>query len=134
MVGLIWFVQLVHYPLFERIDERSFPRYSHAHQRQTTWVVGPPMLAEVATALFFIAQPRLDLPTWMPWLGLGLLVFIWLMTAGFSVPAHGRLSEKKDAEVIRRLVWTNWPRTVAWTARGALACWMLVLVARSSAP
>ena len=44
MVGIIWFVQVVHYPLFARVGSRGFILYSKAHSRLTTYVVGLPML------------------------------------------------------------------------------------------
>lgn len=132
MVGLIWFVQISHYPLFAQVGPEGFVEYARAHQRRTTWVVGPPMLAEVATALYFVISDRPPLPGWVPWLGLALLVGIWLATALLSVPCHGRLVERRDASVIHRLVQTNWIRTVLWSARGALALWMLVSIARAS--
>jgi hypothetical protein len=46
MAGVIWFVQVVHYPLFSRIGSEKFSLYSKAHSRLTTCVVGPPMLVE----------------------------------------------------------------------------------------
>jgi hypothetical protein len=46
MVGVIWFVQMVHYPLFSRIGPEKFSLYSEARSRLTTHVVGPPMLVE----------------------------------------------------------------------------------------
>ena len=45
MVGVIWFVQVVHYPLFSRVGGEGFALYSKAHSRLTTYV-GPPMLVE----------------------------------------------------------------------------------------
>lgn len=51
MTGLIWFVQVVHYPLFGSAGRDIFAGYERAHQRRTGWVVGPPMLVELATAL-----------------------------------------------------------------------------------
>jgi hypothetical protein len=54
MVGVIWFVQVVHYPLFSRVGPEKFSLYSEAHSRLTTYVVGPPMLAEASTALLLV--------------------------------------------------------------------------------
>ena len=51
MTGLIWFVQIVHYPLFSRVGNAEFPAYEQRHTVLTTWVVGPPMLVEGITAL-----------------------------------------------------------------------------------
>ncbi len=36
------------------------------------------------------------------------------------------MARQPDAKVGRELVITNWPRTIAWTARGVLVAVMLV--------
>jgi hypothetical protein len=42
------------------------------------------------------------------------------------MPLHGRLGrEGPAAAAVGALVRTNWLRTAAWTARAALAAWML---------
>ena len=50
MCGLIWFVQMVHYPLFAHTDTTHSPDYPDENQRRTAPVVIPPMLVEAATA------------------------------------------------------------------------------------
>ncbi len=50
---------------------------------------------------------------------LGLLT-IWLCTAALSVRLHEKLNGGFDEKLIRRLVASNWPRTLLWTGRGAL--------------
>ncbi|HEX2205610.1 MAG TPA: hypothetical protein VHG91_20025 [Longimicrobium sp.] len=50
---------------------------------------------------------------------------VWLSTALLQVPMHGRLERGFDAAAHRRLVATNWVRTVAWTARGVLLLWSM---------
>jgi hypothetical protein len=44
MLGVIWFVQVVHYPLFAKVGQEGFTLYSKAHSHLTGYVVGPPML------------------------------------------------------------------------------------------
>ena len=51
MVGVIWFVQLVHYPLFGRVGAAEFPEWQAANLPRTSWVVGPAMGIEAASAL-----------------------------------------------------------------------------------
>ncbi len=58
MAGVIWFVQVVHYPLFSRIGSEKFSLYSNAHSRLTTCVVGPPMLVECKKHYTNFALPR----------------------------------------------------------------------------
>ena len=128
MVGLIWFVQVVHYPLFDLASERRFAGFAAEHQRRTSLVVVPLMFAEAGTALALLVAPPLGLGRGPLWLGLLLLVVIWLSTALLQVPLHRRLSNGRDGTAIRRLVASNWLRTTAWTARGALA---LAIVAQA---
>jgi hypothetical protein len=120
MVGVIWCVQLVVYPQFARVGSADFAAYHRAHTRRISLVVGPLMLGEVAGALCWGLDPGGIVSRSESLVGLLLLGVIWGATALFSVPRHGRLEHGFDAGVLRALVATNWLRTLAWTARGAL--------------
>ena len=90
MVGLIWFVQVVHYPLFNRISGDASIQYAAEHQRRTAWVVGLPMLVEGITTLWLFFDPingRL-----LPLLGGLALLKIHLSTVFLQVPLHKKLS------------------------------------------
>lgn len=125
MVGLIWFVQIVHYPLFAVVGEDRFVAYTEAHSRLTSWVVGPPMLLEAATtaALLFI-RPA-GIPAVAVWAGAALLAAVWLSTALLQVPRHTALGQGFDANSHRLLVVSNWIRTAGWSVRGLLVLWMV---------
>ena len=125
MTGVIWFVQVVHYPLFASIGVAEFSAYEQRHTALTTWVVAPPMLVELATALLLIWFRPLGVFNVQVWAGLGLLVVIWGSTFLVQVPYHEVLSKEFDAAVLKRLVWTNWLRTAAWSLRGLLVLWMV---------
>jgi len=129
LVGLIWIVQVVHYPLFAQVGEERFPAYHAAHTRLITSVVAPLMLTELATALWLIAVPVSGVPAAAAWGGLLLVAVCWISTAGLQVPQHHKLSAGFDVQAHTRLVRTNWVRTIAWTARGALCLWMLTVAA-----
>jgi hypothetical protein len=114
MTGLIWFVQIVHYPLFAAVGSAEFPAYSRAHQSLTTFVVGPPMLIEALTASVLVFVRPAGVPAWLPWSGLVLVGVIWISTALLQIPAHGRLSAGFSEETGALLVSTNgtlWSRT-----------------------
>lgn len=125
MMGLIWFVQIVHYPLFELASESRFQRFAAQYQRRTSYVVVPLMIAEAVTALTLLVASPPGLSRAPLWLGLLLLAVIWLSTGLFQIPLHRRLTNGRDVAAIRRLVTSNWLRTVAWTARGGLALFLL---------
>jgi hypothetical protein len=60
-------------------------------------------------------------PRWLVWLGAVLAAVPVLVTVTLSVPAHEQLAGGFDAAAHARLVGTNWLRTLAWTAHGAVA-------------
>lgn len=129
MTGVIWFVQVVHYPLFKFVNPIYFKTYEQKHQTLTTWVVAPPMLVELSSAiLLFWFRPE-RIPTVDLTLGLALLVVIWLSTALIQVPCHEALSRGFDPQMHARLVRTNWIRTISWTLRSLLLTGMIGPVA-----
>jgi len=128
MVGIIWFVQVVHYPLFGRVGTADFSAYSGAHSRLTGLVVDSPMLAEAGTgALLLFIRPE-AVPEIATWTGLLLLAGVWLSTAILQAPRHRNLGRGFDASTHRFLVLSNWLRIVLWSARGLLVLWMAALV------
>lgn len=126
MCGLIWFVQVVHYPMFARVAGATARGYAREHQQRTTLVVGPLMLVEMAAAVFIAASPPPGIDRAVALLGLGLVVAVWASTALVQMPLHAKLeADGHDPEVIGRLVRTNWARTVLWSARALVSIWML---------
>ena len=121
MVGVIWFVQVVHYPLMKQVGVEGYGAYQVAHMRRTSWVVGPGMVVEAVTGVWLLYVEA----SVVLWVGLGLLVLIWISTVLLQVPRHNLLLERFDVVHHRILVQTNWIRTVAWTVRGILIFWML---------
>ena len=119
MVGLIWFVQLVHYPLMAAVGADQFQVYEAEHQRRTSWIVGPVMLVELGLAVASVLWPSRGDQGLMI-VGLVLLVLIWISTALLQVPAHRSLANHFSEHAHRKLVQTNWIRTVAWTLRAVL--------------
>jgi hypothetical protein len=125
MVGVIWFVQLVHYPLFARVGRPGFAAYSGSHTRLTGLVVGPPMLLEAATAVALVVwtPPGISVP--LVWAGLILVAGIWLSTAFLQSPRHTTLGRGFDPSAHRFLVTSNWLRTVLWSLRGLVVLCIL---------
>jgi len=129
MVGLIWFVQIVHYPLFGQVGIEGFCQYSADHQRRTTSVVVGPMLIEAGASIALLAVvPDTTMQRWAI-VGAALLAVVWLSTARLQVPCHERLSGGFDEASCRSLVRYNWIRTVAWTSRGIIAGMLIAMIA-----
>jgi hypothetical protein len=120
MAGLIWLIQLVHYPLMRMVGPQTFAAYHASHSQLITLIVGPLMLVELGGALALCSQRPALIPAWMAWAGLGCVGVAWLTTAFASVPAHSLLSAGFDPAAHNTLVLTNWLRTLAWSAHGGL--------------
>lgn len=125
MVGLIWFVQLVHYPLFAHVGPQHFVEYESRHTRQTTYVVAMLMPVEAGTGLWLLVAPPLGTDGGLLLAGMALIALLWAATLIWQVPLHRTLSVAHDPRVVDRLVRSNWFRTLAWSLRGVL---VLVIV------
>ena len=125
MTGLIWFVQVVHYPLAGQVGESAFPGYQAAHMDRTAVVVGVPMLVELICVVLIVFSRPDGVPVWSTWLGAALLTMIWGSTAVLQVPAHQALLSGLKAGQVEHLVATNWVRTLGWTLRGVLSMAMI---------
>ncbi len=131
MVGLIWTVQLVHYPMLATWSARCPVDSVIDHQRRITWVVGPLMATEGVTALVLLIRRPDSMSALSAWAAAALLGVALVSTVLVQVPLHQLLAERHDADAARRLVDTNWVRTAAWTARGLVLA--AVLTAEAAA-
>jgi hypothetical protein len=127
MVGVIWFVQVVHYPLFDRVGTSDFSAYSTRHTTVTGLVVGPPMILEAVTAVALVVWTPPGISVSLVWTGLLLVAGIWLSTALLQAPRHTTLGRGFDPAAHRFLVTSNWLRTVLWSLRGLVVLCILYL-------
>ena len=128
MMGLIWFVQVVHYPLHAHVGTEHLAQYQKLHMSWTSFVVGPPMLIEMGTTVLFLIAPPLDLPHWCFILGFAFLILIWASTVRFQMPYHNQLLHSFDVEIHKKLVTSNWIRTIFWSLRGILVLYTTYLL------
>lgn len=129
LTGMIWVVQLVHYPTFHWIDAERFTQFEKFHTRAMCWVVVPVMVAELVTGAILAWSLPIDSPFyWQPFFyaNLTLVLLVWLSTFFLSVPLHGALSVKRDSQKISRLIQTNWLRTLLWTLKSLLLFFVLI--------
>ena len=125
MVGLIWFVQIVHYPLLAVVGMDRAIDVAVEHQRRTSWVVGFPMALEGVSTLWLMFDTPDGVNRLVPWVTGAILGIVLLSTVFLSVPLHARMAENPEPSIGRRLVTTNWPRTIGWSTRGVLVAVML---------
>lgn len=143
MAAIAWFVQQVHYPLFARLGDAPrageggvaspadrLAAFHDENVRRTRPVVLVPMAVEALSATWLAAHPPPGIGRPAAIAGLALVVMAVLSTLLIQVPLHERLRSGDDSpETVERLVRSTRLRTAAWSARTALAAWMIAAFA-----
>ena len=127
MVGLIWLIQIVHYPLFKLVGKNEFQVYHNGHSVLITPLVGTVMIIELISSILLVVFPPKNVSLTIPIIGVILVFIIWASTAFLQIPQHNALSKAYEFEVNNLLVQTNWIRTIAWSMRGLLLLYMVHL-------
>ena len=132
MVGLIWLIQLVHYPLFNYVGSKEFRIFHENHKILITPVVGIVMIVELVTSGIIIFQIPNGIPNWTTIVGIILLGVIWFSTLLFQIPFHNKLSTNFDENVLMMLINTNWIRSICWSLRGIIVLIMLDILIKNN--
>ena len=119
-VGLIWTIQLVHYPSMKYIPKNRFPEYHNFHSIRISILAIPLMFAELVTSTILLYQNLNNAIQTIFLVNLILVLLIWLSTFLIQVPLHNALSKEKNTEKLSKLIFSNWIRTILWTARSIL--------------
>ena len=132
LAGMVWTIQVQHYPLFELVGEEGFVAYEAAHSTRISFLLLGPWAVQGITTAWILLQRPVGVPWWMVLAAAAFAAATVLVTVLVSVPQHDVLSSGFDAAAHATLVGTNWWRTAAWTGHGVLAVWMLVLHLRAT--
>jgi hypothetical protein len=121
LLGLIWCIQVVHYPLMDSVARDGFREFHRRHGFRVSLVVVAPMLAELVSAAALAVSVPDGVDSAVTVIGVVLVIVIWISTFVIQVPLHRRLAQGFDSVAHRRLVTSNWFRTAAWSLRAIVA-------------
>ena len=113
MVGIIWVIQLLHYPTFHFIKQSDYVEFQHFHMQRISFIVVPVMIIELLSGFMLVYYFRSNLFI----LCLIILLVIWLITFVFFTKLHQSLLGGYDKIIVDKLVQINWSRTVLWSLR-----------------
>ena len=116
MVGLIWTIHVVHYPLFALVNEPYRP-FQEAHMARITALLVLPWGLEVVTGALLVFAAPAGSATGFALAGMGLIGLLVAITGLGAAPIHGRLVERFDADLHGRLLRVDRVRALAWTLR-----------------
>lgn len=125
-VGLVWVIQLLVYPGFAALDRERWRAVHDDHTRTMGLLVTAPWALQGLTCAILLVWRPAGVPLAAALAAAVCGAVTVGVTVGVSVPCHRRLSAGYDADVLARLVRTNWWRTAAWTLGGLVAVAMLL--------
>lgn len=123
LCGLIWMVQLVHYPIFHGLSKKNFSSHIQFHKKRISVIVIPVMASELLTSAVLAgwsAEFKIIHIT-----GLVFVTAIWLITFFVQVPIHNKLPDGYDQTLVQKLVLSNRYRTAFWTFKSILGIFLL---------
>lgn len=129
MVGLIWTIHFVHYPLFANVGESTYASFQAAHIKRIGKLLFVPWLTEGITLIGVLALAFLGGHRALRVLAVinGAAMAVVLVISGFwSAPAHSRLADGFDTSIHDQLMTVNLIRTLAWTVCGICAIWIVL--------
>jgi hypothetical protein len=121
MCGVIWIIQLIHYPSFAYISQNQFEQFHTQHTTAMGLLVGPIMIVELIAGLWLMLTETNKYTV----IHLLLVLTLWLLTFLVSVPLHNKLATGYNLSAIENLIKTNWPRTLLWTAKAGLTTFLV---------
>jgi len=125
LTGLIWTIQLVHYPVLLKIEKPTFAADLTEHQKRISPLVAPLMVVELICSIwllfhFFSSYLLFSI------VQLLLVLIIWASTFFIQVPLHQKLVNGYDKPACKQLIYTNWIRTICWSLRALILLFMYV--------
>lgn len=122
LVGLIWVIQLVHYPSFHYVEKSRFRSFESFHASRITLIVLPLMLLELSSSAYLLTFKQGKINS----LNFLLVAIIWATTIFVSMPCHKKLSDGYQKNIVDKLIKTNWIRTLCWSFKFFLGSFHLI--------
>jgi len=127
-LGVIWFVQIVVYPLFAKVGPAEYVTYHNFYSSRILLPVIIPGFScfLVPLAIIFLRPESVPLGLALANAACGLLG-LWV-TVALEIPRHARLERGgKQPEVIQELIRYNWPRTLSISGSAIFTVDMLMM-------
>jgi hypothetical protein len=128
VLGEIWFVQIVVYPLFAKVGKEEYVTY---HKFYTSKIPLPVIIPGFISfflpiALIFLRPD--SVPLWLALANVVCGMVGLVVTVSLEIPRHNRLEQGgKQERVIQELIRYNWPRTLSITGSAVFTLTMLTL-------
>ncbi len=129
VLGEIWFVQIVVYPLFARVGKDEYTTYHNFYSSRIPLPVIVPGFASFLLPVALVFFGPSSVPMWVYLANVACGLVGLFVTVALEIPRHARLEKGgKQEGVIRELILYNWPRTLLISGSAFLTVLMLTNV------
>jgi hypothetical protein len=125
IAGIMWFVQLVHYPLFNAIPARNLINYGYYHTRKISGIIKPLFIVDFTTLLLLLILLGSNLSTNLMMVNIVIFIITVILTQIVFIPIHQKLSKSPNSQTISQLIRLNWIRTLIWSLK---VVFMLIII------
>jgi len=117
IAGILWFVQLVHYPLFNEIPAKNMVNYGYYHMQKISGIINLLFIVDFITIVFLLLLVNSDLSATLMVINISIFLFIVFLTRITFLPIHQQLSKNPNSTLIAKLINLNWIRTLVWSLK-----------------
>jgi len=125
IAGILWFVQLVHYPLFNEIPAKNFINYGYYHSRKVSGIIKPLFIVDFTTLILLLILLGSNLSTNLMIVNVTIFIITIVLTQIIFIPIHQKLSKSPNSQTISQLIRLNWIRTLIWSLK---VVFMLIII------
>ena len=113
MCVVLWLVQLVIYPSFLRLESSELLAWHKAYTFRVSFVILPLMFGQLVLSILSVVGDA----SILEWTAFAFVLVCWILTFFVSVPLHRKIEQNDiSRETRQKLITTNWPRTILWSA------------------
>jgi hypothetical protein len=126
VLGVIWFAQIVVYPLFGKVGPDEYIAYHRFYSSRIPLPVVIPGFASFLLPIVLVFFRPDSVSLWIALANAACGLVGLFVTVALEIPRHARLEKGgKQEAVIRELIRYNWPRTLSITGSALLTLLML---------
>jgi hypothetical protein len=126
VLGVIWFAQIVVYPLFGKVGPDEYIAYHRFYSSRIPLPVVIPGFASFLLPIVLVFFRPDSVSLWIALANAACGLVSLFVTVALEIPRHVRLEKGgKQEAVIRELIRYNWPRTLSITGSALLTLLML---------
>ena len=125
MFSASWIMQLIDYPLFKFVGKKAFKKFKKERSKRVMILASFFLVLELITGILLIWIKPIGISSVQVWIGLSLIIIIWITTWTIEVPQHKILEAEFNEKTQNILLKANWIRTVIYSLRVVIIIWML---------